>query len=204
MVITSSSRNPTLIFAAASNSGNQEPIAYPAREFTQAIGIFATDASVKALNSMSPAANRRCYNFAILGENIHVRTEIPSGNSKMNYKNGSSFATFIAAAVAGMILDFSRHEDVKDKIIRPENLRSVVSMQDVFDEMATYDGTYHCMAPWKIIPNGCNQSEREHIAHKLAISSNKVFFNRTPVNEYLFGKHVLNYLHYLNHPLPRC
>jgi hypothetical protein len=162
--------NRILIFAAASNTGNISRISFPGRATKDVICMFATDANVKALNRMNPAPNPDSrFNFAIFGEKVCSR---PGATPQ----DGTSMSTFIAAGVAGMILDFARHDDVKERIIPQENLKTVTSMEHVFQKMAIdgHEG-YDCMAPWKVRHSRRmgGSTERQYIAGLLAEAANR-------------------------------
>lgn len=159
-----------LIFAAASNRGNfnDRTISYPAREVNLVICMFATDVNIKAITSpINPSPNPKSfYNFAIFGIDV-----VPRPCAKP--ESGTSISTFIAAAVAGLIVDFSRHEDVK--VISRENLKKVEGMQAVFLKMAQggVEG-YHCVAPWRIRRHDLvsREMERHYIAGILSEATN--------------------------------
>ena len=139
-----------LVFAAASNYGNLTEIAFPARLYRhrKVMCMFATDAA----NRMSPVFNpsplpEPKYSFAIFGDNI----ELPEVDKPLS---GTSYSAIIGGAIAGLILDFSRQKDIRSAIPYSERLKTFEGMQAVFIEMAdgVVDNTYHCMAPWKLLP----------------------------------------------------
>ncbi|KAF7530971.1 hypothetical protein G7054_g9332 [Neopestalotiopsis clavispora] len=140
-----------LVFTAASNYGNSSEIAFPGRLYTHGklLCMFSTDANVRCLQSLnpSPLATAR-YSFAILGENIVLHPNEPS-------LSGTSFSTIIAGALASRLLDFSRQRDVREKIRYCERLDTVEGMSAVFSAMVkgAVDNGYHCIAPWKILPD---------------------------------------------------
>jgi hypothetical protein len=139
-----------LSFAAASNYGNVVDIAFPGRLYIdlKLLCMFSTDPNVRALPSFNPSVlSKARYSFAILGENVRLPTlEKPL--------SGTSFAAMIGGAVAGRILDFSRHKDNRERIRRIDKLHTVEGMSAVFERMVegAVDNGYHCMAPWKILP----------------------------------------------------
>ncbi|KAF3000401.1 hypothetical protein E8E14_001268 [Neopestalotiopsis sp. 37M] len=140
-----------LVFAAASNYGNISEIAFPGRLYThgKVFCMFSTDANVRCLQSLNPsplAAAR--YSFAILGENIVLHPNEPS-------LTGTSFSTIIAGALAGRLLDFSRQQNISDQIRHHERLDTVEGMSAVLSAMVkgAIDNGYHCIAPWKILPD---------------------------------------------------
>ncbi|KAF7502928.1 hypothetical protein GJ744_004804 [Endocarpon pusillum] len=163
-----------LVFAAASNYGNFFNIAFPGRLYIdlKLFCMFSTDANARALLSFNPSPSSKArYNFAILGENI----KLPSLETLLS---GTSFATMIGGAIAGRILDFSRHKDNRERIRRIDKLHTVEGMSAVFETMveSAVDNRYHCISPWKILPlefNGCEPTqkrlrERAHICETIS------------------------------------
>lgn len=133
-----------LIFAAATNESNAGEIAYPARYDSQVFCMFSTDGSVTSSRRINPSEGREKYNFAILGEDIRTH-----GGEQ---KSGTSFSTAIAAGFAGRLLDFARQSDSHGRIRGASNLRLKLGMSRVLPETTELDGTYRCIAPWKLLP----------------------------------------------------
>ncbi|KAK2607731.1 hypothetical protein N8I77_006389 [Diaporthe amygdali] len=122
-----------LLFCAASNYGNLTEIAFPGRLYThgKTLCMFSTDANVRCSPSFNPSPlSSARYSFAVLGENIALA---PYNMHPDKTLSGTSYATMIGGALAGRILDFSRHKDTRDKIRHAEYLKTVE-------------------APWKILP----------------------------------------------------
>lgn len=143
----------TLIFAAAANHGNLTEIAFPARLYRsqKVFCMFSTSANAKSASYFNPSPlPKTSNNFAILGENIILGSSPPL--------SGTSFSTVIGAALAGRILDFSRHPDTHHAIRRSGHLKRVEGMSSVFAKMVREDGGYCCMAPWKLLP-GIDEEE---------------------------------------------
>ncbi|KAI9928446.1 hypothetical protein MW887_002491 [Aspergillus wentii] len=140
-----------LVFAAASNHANMERIAFPARMHGDIMCMFASDGKAKETKrKISPAPSTQVkYNFALLGEDVDVH--FAPGSSRR--ESGTSISTFIGAAVAGVLLDFSKQEDCKDRIRNPLALKTIAGMSAVFAEMANggKDNGYDCVAPWKLV-----------------------------------------------------
>jgi subtilisin family serine protease len=138
-----------LIFAAASNYGNLRDFIFPGRLYKdlKLLCMFSTDHNARALLNFNPSALPDVRSFAILGHDI----VLPYVDEPLS---GTSYATMIGAAVAGRILDFTRHKDNCVRIRRVEKLNTVEGMSAVFSEMVNgaVDNGYHCMAPWKILP----------------------------------------------------
>jgi hypothetical protein len=140
-----------LIFAAASNEGNADGVAFPARMVGDVICIFSSDGKIKP-SSFNPARLDRSSNFAVLGEEVES-VPVTTVESKVR-KKGTSISTFIAAGIAALILDFSMQEDCRNHIEK-RLLKSIMGMSAVFDKMSIEDGGYRCIAPWKVLE--CNR-----------------------------------------------
>ena len=146
-----------LIFAPASNYGNVVEIAFPGRLYRdfKLLCMFCTEPDVWAHLNFNPSVLRDArYSFAILGCDIvlpHVAEPL----------SGTSYATMIGAAVAGRILDFTRHKDHCERIRRVEKLKTVEGMSAVFSRMVNgvVDNGYHCMAPWKYCPRKSQENQ---------------------------------------------
>lgn len=94
-----------LIFAAASNGGNNNDRAYPARD-KHVFCIHSTDAK-GSRSKFSPTAERFAYNFATIGEAVESfwpRNLCQPDEDTVRVKSGTSFATPIAAGIAGFLL----------------------------------------------------------------------------------------------------
>ncbi|KAL6832171.1 hypothetical protein V8C40DRAFT_238029 [Trichoderma camerunense] len=155
--IDEASKESVLIFAAASNYGNLEEIAFPGKLYVhhKLLCMFSTDANARGSPLFNPSASPAArYSFAVFGENVVIpRVDKPL--------SGTSYATMIGAAIAGRILDFSRHSDV---VIREvAYLNTVEGMSAVFAKMArsAVDNGYHCIAPWKILPFKTSDGDEE-------------------------------------------
>ncbi|KAJ6088426.1 subtilisin [Penicillium sp. IBT 16267x] len=100
--------NHVLLFAAASNSGANLDRAYPARD-ENVICINSTDANGNR-SPFSPTALADALNLATVGEAVESAWPMrycdpPSG---LKHKSGTSYATPIAASVAGFLLHYAR------------------------------------------------------------------------------------------------
>ncbi|KAK1521620.1 extracellular alkaline serine protease [Colletotrichum paranaense] len=142
-----------LTFAAASNFGNIRDIAFPARLYTslKLFCMFSTTAGIRANCDFNPSPSPHAkYNFAVLGEDVEL--PIPALSSEPFKLSGTSFSAIIAAAIAGQILEFVRHEHAHGWIPCADKIRTVEGMSAVFSAMAKdKDNGYHCIAPWKIL-----------------------------------------------------
>ncbi|KAK6535372.1 hypothetical protein TWF694_001833 [Orbilia ellipsospora] len=146
--IRDASNKGVLVFAAASNEGNIQNILFPAWLYEHAVVfcMFASDSMGKAKNKFNPAPIRHNHNYAFLGENVPV-----SSHPTKKTQNGTSYATFIGAAVAALILDFTRQEGVN--IRNERKLKRFPGMSAIFKIMAEggKDGDYECVVPWKLM-----------------------------------------------------
>ena len=136
-----------LIFAAPTNEGNAEEIAYPARYHGEVFCMFSSNGLVKKSVGLNPSKGLGLFDLAILGE--HIKT-YPGDK----ISSGTSFSTAIAAGFAARLLDFSRHKDVGTILGgKAEKLKKKRNMTGVFLSIAhgSYDRPYHCIKPWALL-----------------------------------------------------
>ncbi|CAN9167536.1 unnamed protein product [Alternaria alternata] len=162
-----------IIFAAASNSGSHVPdkrVAFPARLSGHVLSIRSATAQRK-LADASPVPRAGEDNFAVLGEAItaaDIRTE------GIAYFSGSSFATPVAAGIAALMLEFSKHRhriplkergssDEKYAVpVKPEIqriLRSYEGIRRMFRYMSTVNDLavtegFAYISPWTLFAEG--------------------------------------------------
>jgi subtilisin family serine protease len=136
-VIDRAKTKNVLIFAATSNEGIRRGIAYPARA-DEVIAIDAADV-YGSPSKFNPPQGEKTQRFMVLGE--AVRSAWPTSlNDDWNEEgwkrmSGTSFATPIAAAIAGLILEFSRQRPLCfDKKVE-NHLKSVAGMREVFSKL---------------------------------------------------------------------
>ncbi|EHK50330.1 hypothetical protein TRIATDRAFT_81264 [Trichoderma atroviride IMI 206040] len=103
--------NRVLLFAAASNSGGKLGHAYPARD-QHVIAIHSTDTNGNR-SAFSPTAMDHDINLATVGEAVESAWPVYLSDETSNpnfvkYKSGTSYATPIAAGIAGFLLLYSR------------------------------------------------------------------------------------------------
>ncbi|KAL2878494.1 hypothetical protein SGCOL_006204 [Colletotrichum sp. CLE4] len=148
MAIEDANRARTLVFSAASNAGNLGGIKFPASLYrhNKVLCMFATNAEARSLPHFNPTPLPKSpHNFAILGEGIALKNQSPL--------SGTSFSTVVGAALAGRIIDFSRHPDTRNRMRGLNHIKKVVGMSSVFQRMAVKDGDYDCICPWRILPD---------------------------------------------------
>jgi len=107
--------------------------------------MFSTTGGVTRSLTLNPSEGLAPPNFAILGEDILT----VSGQEN----SGTSFSTAIAAGLAGRLLDFSRHSDIKVQIPKASTMKLKHGMTKVLMAMVKKDGPYQCLKPWKLLPD---------------------------------------------------
>jgi hypothetical protein len=135
-----------LIFSAASNGRNVDPVYCPAIFTDQVFGIFSTDAGIRESRSLNPSPLDPENSFAIFGEDV----EPPYGDGGPMVR-GTSYSTSIAAGLAAALLDFSRQEMEKPGAPDLSRLKRRQQMKRVFREMANRGNGYYCIRPWKLL-----------------------------------------------------
>ncbi len=135
------------LFAATSNDGGSGGVAYPAKD-PIVIGINSSDGKGnKSAFSPSPRSNED--NFCIVGEGIESSWPDSNGVWTKVIKSGTSYATPVAAGLAGSLLDYARLKmSMEEEQI--DNLRCYKGMRAVFRLMTDKekrDG-YQFVAPW--------------------------------------------------------
>ncbi|UKZ82025.1 hypothetical protein TrVFT333_009807 [Trichoderma virens FT-333] len=154
-----------LILAAASNWGNLGPVAFPARHNLYTICIFSTDTHNRA-SEFNPERRPDAHNFAILGEDFQH-----PGYSDQRVR-GTSTATAAAAGLAALIIDFSRHKDNCQSIVRVADVSKMLGMVAIFNFLSERAGEFKCIMPLKLLPSDYHemdrQKKREYIRQSLS------------------------------------
>ncbi|KAK2023033.1 subtilisin-like protein [Colletotrichum zoysiae] len=137
-----------LIFAAASNWGNTDLVAFPARIKDHVYCIFATTGALKSARDINPEPRRNADNFAMLGQDISLE-----GHS--NPVSGTSAATALAAGMAARVLDFVWNDEHQDDIqwvslLQPKPSRE--GMTAVFRALVRSSEMYDCIQPRRMLP----------------------------------------------------
>lgn len=134
-----------LIFAAPTNESNAGEIVYPAQHEAEVFSMFSTNGSVTSSKHLNPTACSGQHHFAILGEDIVTHNG--------NVVSGTSLATANAAGFAGQMLEFSRHNDCRDKISNAYQMALKHGMKKVLLGMAVRDANFYCLKPWTLLPS---------------------------------------------------
>lgn len=162
-----------IIFAAASNSGSQFPykrVAFPARLSGHVLSVRSATAQRK-LADASPVPRAGEDNFAVLGEAI---TAAYVGTEGSAYFSGSSFATPVAAGIAALILEFSKHRrripqkergssknkyafrvslEAQRMLCSYEGIRGILRYMSAVDDLAFTEG-FALISPWTLFAEG--------------------------------------------------
>lgn len=124
-----------LIFASASNWGNVDGVAFPARH-ANTICIFATDTADQP-SKFNPEPRQNAHNFALMGERWQ---------NGAKYESGTSMATAAAAGLAALILDFSRQSDNRGTDWAGQ-LSQTSSMVAIYQAISKPAGRFRCVEP---------------------------------------------------------
>ncbi|KAI1823014.1 hypothetical protein F4861DRAFT_352909 [Xylaria intraflava] len=127
-----------LIFASASNWGNVNRVAFPARH-SSTICIYSTNTADNP-SDFNPGPQQNSDNFALIGEGWQSHVD------PKKYEKGTSMATAAAAGLAALILDFSRQRDNRGTFWGGQ-VRQVSSMAAIFHAISKPAGGFRCVEP---------------------------------------------------------
>lgn len=133
------------MFAAASNDGGNEEIAFPALAHETVIGINSTNVWGDK-SSFTPNALARCENFSILGEAVESSWPKHLGQGSRQWRSGTSYATPIAAGTASTMLFYARMK--LGRLNRLGELGTCTGMRKLLLSMAELRDGYHYLRPW--------------------------------------------------------
>jgi subtilisin family serine protease len=152
-----------LIFAAASNWGNKDDIAYPAAIKDQVMCIFASNGANRHVRDFNPDPRNDADNFAILGENVKI--------TEGDRDSGTSVATALTAGLAGRLIDFSRHTDSLEGIDNLNLIGTKAGMTAIFKRMSKgrKEG-YDCIIPWNILEDSASNRFEQRAQARSEIS----------------------------------
>lgn len=147
MALRDAQSSNIVVFAATSNQGAHDPIAWPAKDSELAIGIHSSIDSGRRPSDFTAIAELD-HNFMVVGENILSQWPTSKGGG-FRLCTGTSFASPVAAAVGALVLAFafqklcSRHREKANGKIRPlEELRTNSGMRKVLLKISTKTENY--------------------------------------------------------------
>ena len=165
-------RHNVLMLAAASNCGGTRKRTWPARS-DAVLCIYATDGDGnKYGKNPTPESNKD--NFAVLGDSVEALWPPSSlqGAARKVRKSGTSTATPICAAIAGIVMTAlrqnedsyvnsfeERYQERKRRTYqrKANALGKASAMASVFKLMVGEDGMrddYQVIAPWRVLEEG--------------------------------------------------
>ncbi|KAH7388945.1 peptidase S8/S53 domain-containing protein [Cadophora sp. MPI-SDFR-AT-0126] len=146
-----------LMFAAASNSGGNLKVKYPARK-DEVICVYATDGSGNAFTKNPNNLTSSSFHFATLG--VGVKSSWPRklqnpplklGEASERRQTGTSFATPIVAGIAACIIEFAIVHGLSEELLAV--LKTRQGMQKTLLKLMVDDtprSGLHYVHPWKM------------------------------------------------------
>ncbi|KAL5320481.1 hypothetical protein ACEPPN_011286 [Leptodophora sp. 'Broadleaf-Isolate-01'] len=149
-----------LMFAAASNSGGNLEVKYPARK-DEVTCVYATDGSGNPFDKNPNTMTSSSFHFASLG--VGVKSSWPrdlqnpplkAGEPSERRQTGTSFATPIVAGIAACIIEFAIVHNLSEDLLGV--LKTRQGMQKTFSKFMvdeTPRSGLHYIHPWKMFTN---------------------------------------------------
>ncbi|KAF4637697.1 hypothetical protein G7Y89_g389 [Cudoniella acicularis] len=142
-----------VILAAASNFGNHEQVAWPARDRERAICVHSSIDLGTDCSEFTPKAHSGTINFMAVGERVCSHWPV-SKNGGYRTLSGTSTATPVVTAIAALLLAFTRQgvvdkekkKDVEDDI-GPVRLEELWSMRALLEHICTEVENYYWIRP---------------------------------------------------------
>jgi hypothetical protein len=134
-----------IMFAATSNGGGNEEVAFPASAHDYVIGVNSTDAW-GGKSDFTPNVLPLSENFSILGEAVESSWPKHLEQGPRQCRSGTSYATPIAAGTAANMLFY-----VRMKVDNEERVKEVTScrgMKKLLLSMAAPTDGYSYVRPW--------------------------------------------------------
>lgn len=142
-----------LLFAAAGNEGGNGGVAWPAR-LNDVICVAAADSNGNPVGFN--VTDERHHRICTLGKAVPSCEFVKSSNTQKVYRNGTSFATPIAVAIAAIVLGYIDKSKGIDPKLNPERLKQSLRTQPGMESVlcktcVQKDGKragYSYIAPW--------------------------------------------------------
>jgi len=139
-------KNNIVILAAASNEGDLNKVAFPARLYDYVICIGATEGfgAVATFTTTDPDLQ----SYATLGKAVSGASlkGLWYKSNPTELRSGTSTATPIAAGIAALLIDYAHRNDLKLE-------KSHKSMLNLFATISYDKDTYRFLAPSQLIEN---------------------------------------------------
>ena len=170
----SDEKTPITFFAAASNSGLNEPEMFPARHQC-VISIRGTNSRGEFQDFNPPRGSRAGTVIGTLGLDVPAAALIDATSNKSGevYKSGTSVATAVAAGLAALLRGYVEGQEAKGTYhIVKAKLRTQEGMLAMFESIAQESSSpgYLYIAPWALC--GINDDIRWS---KFEATASKVF-----------------------------
>jgi hypothetical protein len=166
-----------VVFAATSNEGTHERVAWPANDSGLAIGVHSCKDGGGQKSEFTAQPSDYGENFMVVGKGI-LSQRLTSNGGGFCKCEGSSFATPVAAAIGALVLAFTQqavcYEDRKkaDTVINHGKLYSISGMIKLLKAISTQPeyGSYWSLSTrmlWATYvgcndPNEDEQQARQH------------------------------------------
>lgn len=137
-----------VVFAATSNEGSHEDVAWPASDRRYAIGVHSCiDSGTKPSDDSAPPS-RDGENFMVVGENILTQRLTTKGGG-FTVVTGSSFATPVASAIGVLLIQYvsqrmcKGHRADAQGRVSLDSLKSNAGMAKMFRQISCKHGDYY-------------------------------------------------------------
>ena len=151
-----SSQN-VILFAAASNSGSNQPIAFPAN-CPPVICVHSADGYGNP-SRFTPLPLVGDPSFAVIGEAVSSSWPQTRGEGREKRKWGTSTSTPILAAIAALVLEFTHQKPSPSPL--ELRLRSPRGMTQILLAMSKCRSNYMVVTPWLILDSNIGRKRSE-------------------------------------------
>lgn len=165
-----------MIFAAASNSGNHEQVAWPSRDPERAICVHSSNDFGTRCSEFTPKAHPDIINFMAVGEKVCSHWPVSKGGG-FQTMDGTSTATPVVTAIAALLLAFVRQRvgDKEKQNVEKEiglvTLQELSSMRALLKHISIEAEGCHWIHPyllWRLYSNQSAQKDDPSAAAKYA------------------------------------